>query len=76
MADIKIQCKNVEITPYRNEMELNISGVNINEVLSEFKLEDILNHIDHGKILEIIGKDKCKQYFDLVDYPDNDEKDY
>ena len=74
MSNININCNSVNITPRNNNtLDLEISGVWLNEILDEFELNNILQYLDHDKILEIIGVDKCKEHFNLCDKSDLDK---
>lgn len=66
--DITIDAKNAVISSsYREDcVEISIEDVKKSDILDNFIIEDILEHFDVHKILDLIGETEVKDYFDLV----------
>lgn len=70
--DITLDAKTASINTgyFRNEITIELSGVSESEVLEQFKISDIVNSIGKNEILDEIGIDWVKNYFDLVEAPE------
>ncbi len=72
MKNLAFKAKTVNTSwSYQNyvEVELEIEEAN-NWVLDNFSIEEVLKHFDKDEILEEIGIDYIKEYFDLKDIND------
>lgn len=49
----------------RGKVRIEIGGAEREEILNAIPLEDIVYHFDDDKILDHIGVDRVKEYFDL-----------
>jgi len=68
--DIEFTCNNVDITPYHgHSVNVIVSNADIDDiildVLCELKPKDIVENYDINYLLDEIGIEKCKTYFDL-----------
>lgn len=63
---LRLNAQKVEVTAYgiRN-VDIEIIDVDKSDVLNHFKIEDVLDHFSQDDILEYIGKQSCKEHFDL-----------
>jgi len=48
-------------------IEVIAEGVTLSEVLDQVKIEDVIRHYDDWNILDKIGIDRVKDYFDLTE---------
>ena len=73
-TDLNFSCKAINyIEPANNHhvnIDITIPDFEISAILDQIGNEKIYNNIDIEKILDLIGKDKCKEYFDLIDDED------
>lgn len=66
--NINLDCANVKITPYGNRnISLEIEDVSESEILNNFSEQEIVKHFDFSKLLEEIGVENAKDYWDLKD---------
>lgn len=48
-------------------VQLDCEGVILSDLFDQLKIEDIIEHFGENEILELIGKDRVKEYFGLID---------
>jgi predicted RNA-binding protein associated with RNAse of E/G family len=65
---LKISCEGVEISPngYRS-IDLDITAINSYSILEQFDIDTVIQFFTIDALLEKIGADECKEYFDLTD---------
>lgn len=66
--NLSFSCKNVTISPNTGrEMSIDIEVQYASDILREIDISDIVDHYDKDDLLEKIGVDAAKKYFDLID---------
>ena len=70
MSDIEFNCRNVDITPVHGyNINVIATDADIDELvldtLSSLDPKDIVYNCDIDELLDAIGVEKCKDYFDL-----------
>lgn len=68
---MKIQCDEVKIEPYNGHsfvVDINeVQGIEFYKPARESEVEALVSFIGADIVLEVIGRDKAKEYFDLVE---------
>jgi hypothetical protein len=69
--DVTLNVKTVKSTGtnYRST-EVELEGVEKSELMDNLTIQDFIDHFGDDKILDTLGEDRCKDYFDLIN---NDE---
>lgn len=74
MIDLNFTCRSInKIDPnnaYELSVDLSVRNSEISTILDQIGIDKIYDNIDIDKILNRIGKDYCKEYFDLIDNED------
>lgn len=66
--DLSFDAEEARIVPRDYKMiQVNTYQVSKREVLDQFSIEDMLYHFNYDDILDGIGSDYCKKYFDLIE---------
>lgn len=70
LRNIEFSCSDIDITPIHGySINVVASDADIDEViidiLGEIQPKDIVDNCDIGELLDAIGIDECKKYFDL-----------
>lgn len=67
--DLKLDCRFVNISPGYSTKEVTAEIQNVAEadVLEHFNVQEIVSHFGIKALLDEIGANECKKYFDLVD---------
>ena len=66
--DLNLDCDEVQVTNGGSRtVTVSLEKVQKSDVLDNFDLDDITWHFDEDKILDHIGLDAVKKYFDLTE---------
>ena len=66
--NITIKGNNVTVSSTSGNMvSVEIDGIDIDEVIGEFTIKQIVNSVDVDDLLDEIGIDAVKDYFNLID---------
>lgn len=69
--DLTINCANIQVNSYRSDLEVQLNNAyNLDDLLKQIPIEILVNNLDKDELLDEIGSDYCKDYFDLVDDPE------
>lgn len=66
--DLNVNAEKIQTRPenyYKVQVELE--GVDKNEILSQLSIKDFLGYFDVTDILDEIGQSECEDYFGLVE---------
>lgn len=71
MIDLNFTCRSINSIDPNNANELSVDlsvhNSDVYDILDQIGVEKIYNNIDIDKMLDLIGKDYCKEYFDLIE---------
>lgn len=66
--DLKVSAQNVEISAYGfRQVNVELLDVDKDDVLHNFKLDEVIDYLGSDKVLDYIGEKVCKEYFHLTD---------
>jgi hypothetical protein len=69
--DITITAKNISVDAnYHKHINVELTDIDIEEVMDNFSIEQFVNKFNISNVLDFIGSDECKDYFDLIDNPE------
>lgn len=67
IIDLEFSCSEVRATNgYSRGVTVNIENVEKSDVLKHFTIQEIVDHFDDDKILDFIGEERVKHYFDWI----------
>ena len=68
MASLEIEAKECNVSAYGNRtVTVSLEGVEISDIISNFKIEEILKEIDSDEIMDFIGEERFREYFGISD---------
>lgn len=68
--DLKLEANSASVWSYgMNAVTLDIKGADRKEILDHFTTKDIFACVNIGELLNEIGVDHIKDYFNLIDKP-------
>ena len=66
--DIKLDCKEVAITPNGfYTVSVKLEDVKLEDILDCLTIEDVVKYFGARHLLDEIGEDECKTYFHLTE---------
>lgn len=64
--DFQFNCHQIITTAdYDREISVSVSGVHKGDLLDHFTLKDIINHFGQAELLDAIGEERAKEFFNL-----------
>lgn len=65
--EFSFNADNIKVTSGSREFVCLEFRAEPEEVLANFKPEEIVRHVDHGDLLDAIGEDVAREYFGIED---------
>jgi hypothetical protein len=66
--DLFFNAKNISVEPIAyNKVHIEIGNADIEAIIDDLKPNDIISYLGEDAVLDIIGKDKAAEHFDLVE---------
>lgn len=63
--ELNLKCKYVDVSPSNNAyLNVSIDGADISDVIEHVKLEEFISHFEIDDILNCIGKEECEIFLE------------